>query len=315
MKRAFLLGLSVIAATTVAMHAEPSDGLVAYYAFDEAPEIQDIKDGSGRGRDGKTNATPSAEGVEITHTTVVSAEKGVRFPNQHAVLSQPVKVVLITRSGEEIEMQEETDFQVSQRGVKLLRDNIPVGSKIRLTYHYFNENLARVEGKKGSALEFDGINDWASAPLDETVDFAGGMTIATWINPAKRLSPIEILFSVGGSWGLSFYENALAFRFAGIFESPRKSGNIRFRNFQRPVDQWTHVAVASNGSDLRLYVNGIETDVYTDEFGGTVPRPITGEIRLGGINSYNFSGKIDEVRLYDRALTPQEIATLATSAP
>ena len=293
------------------LQANLEDGLVAYYPFDEPPDSLDIKDGSGRGHDGKTNGSPDENGVETTHTVSLVPGKGIRFPDRPAVVTQPVKAVVIFKGIEEPELQAGSDFEVTQDGIRLLRTDIPAGSQIRLTYHSYNENLLREPGMKGSALAFDGINDRASAPLGETVDFSNGLTIAAWIKPGKRRSPIEIVFNVAGGAGLSFYEDKLAFRYAGLFESSYKHGNVGFENFQRPVEQWTHVAVVTNGTDLRLYVNGVETDVKSGVLEGMVTNPTVGEIRMGGINTYNYKGLLDEVRLYNRPLSAEEIATLA----
>ena len=310
MTRIFVAGLSLLVSAAM-LQANLKDGLVAYYPLDEPPDSLDIKDASGRGHDGKTNASPDENGVETTQTVSVVAGKGIRFPDRPAVVTQPVKAVVIFKGGEETELQAGSDFEATQDGIKLLRGDIPVGSQIRLTYHSYNEGLLREAGMKGSALGFDGINDRASAPLDQTTDFSNGLTIAAWINPGKRRSPIEIVFNVAGGCGLSFYGDTLAFRYAGLFESTSEHGNLAFEHFQRPVDQWTHIAVVTNGTDVRLYVNGVETDVKSGLLYGMIPNPTVGEIRLGGINTYNYKGLLDEVRLYNRPLSAEEIATLA----
>ncbi len=293
------------------LQANLEDGLVAYYPFEEPPDSLDIKDGSGRGHNGKTNTSPDENGMETTQTSLVVAGKGIRFQDRPAVVTEPVKAVVIFKGGEETELQDGSDFQTTQDGITLLRSDIPAGSRIRLTYNSYNEGLLREPGIKGAALGFDGINDRALAPLDQTTDFSYGLTMAAWIKPGKRRAPIEIVFNLAGGAGLSFYEDKLAFRYAGLFESPVKNGNLMFEHFQRPVDQWTHIAVVTNGTDAWLYVNGVETDVKLGMLEGPVAEPTIGEIRLGGINTYNYTGLLDEVRLYNRPLSAEEIAQLA----
>ncbi len=73
-----------------------------------------------------------------------------------------------------------------------------------------------------------------------------------------------------------------------------------------PADRWSHLAVTFDGATLRLYVNGSQVS----------SRAITGTILgtddplwIGGNRPYGeyFQGVIDEVRVYDRALSPSEV--------
>jgi hypothetical protein len=82
---------------------------------------------------------------------------------------------------------------------------------------------------------------------------------------------------------------------------------------------WAHLAATYDGSTLRLYVNG--TQVGTDIVTGTMA-PSTGPLRIGGNSLWDewFAGLIDNVRIYNRTLSPTEIATdmktpVASGAP
>jgi Concanavalin A-like lectin/glucanases superfamily len=82
-----------------------------------------------------------------------------------------------------------------------------------------------------------------------------------------------------------------------------------------PLNAWTHLATTYDGSTLRLYVNGAE--VGTQATSGAI-QVSTGRLRIGGnaIWSEWFAGRIDEVRIYTRALTAAEIqADMATPVP
>ena len=73
-----------------------------------------------------------------------------------------------------------------------------------------------------------------------------------------------------------------------------------------PVNRWTHVAVTYDGSALRLYENGMQ--VSTRAVSGSIRRT-TDPLWIGGSHPYGeyFDGLIDEVRVYDRPLSPSEI--------
>src|SRR5438128_2510813 len=72
------------------------------------------------------------------------------------------------------------------------------------------------------------------------------------------------------------------------------------------VNTWTHLAATFDGATVRLYVNGaqVASQVQT-----TPLKPTTGTLQIGA-DSYtgeNFVGQIDEVRIYNRALSQAEI--------
>ena len=75
---------------------------------------------------------------------------------------------------------------------------------------------------------------------------------------------------------------------------------------QLPLNTWTHLATTYDGSALRLYVNG--TQVATLAATGSIVTS-TGALKIGGNALWGewYSGLIDELRVYNRALTPTEI--------
>ena len=75
-----------------------------------------------------------------------------------------------------------------------------------------------------------------------------------------------------------------------------------------PTNTWTHLSVTYNGSTLTLYRNGVA--VATSTVSGTLS-PTTGTLQIGAsqFGEY-FKGLIDEVRIYNRALSATEIQTI-----
>jgi hypothetical protein len=75
-----------------------------------------------------------------------------------------------------------------------------------------------------------------------------------------------------------------------------------------PVNAWTHLALTYNGTTLRLYVNGIQ--VRSQAVSGTIETN-SSPLRIGGNSPYGeyFIGRIDEIRIYNRALSQAEIQT------
>ena len=75
-----------------------------------------------------------------------------------------------------------------------------------------------------------------------------------------------------------------------------------------PINTWTHLALTYNGSTLTLYRNGVA--VANSNVSGTLS-PTTLNLQIGGsqFGEY-FKGLIDEVRIYNRALTATEIQAI-----
>jgi Concanavalin A-like lectin/glucanases superfamily len=74
------------------------------------------------------------------------------------------------------------------------------------------------------------------------------------------------------------------------------------------LNTWSHLAVTYDGSALRLYVNGAV--VATTAVAGSIPTS-NGALRMGGNSVWGewFGGLLDDVRIYNRALSAGEIAT------
>jgi hypothetical protein len=162
-------------------------------------------------------------------------------------------------------------------------------------------------GRFGRALQFDGANDWVTIPNDADFNLTSGLTIEAWVRP-------DIL---GSTWRtVVMKERASNFAYAlfannntsdpaaRIFTSSDLSTNP---NGQLPLNTWSHLAMTWASNTLRLYVNG--TQVASRTTSGSLTTG-TGPLRIGG-NSFRsewFDGRIDEVRVYRRALPASEIA-------
>jgi hypothetical protein len=167
----------------------------------------------------------------------------------------------------------------------------------------------RATGKSGGALSFDGVNDWVTIPDANVLDLTTGMTIEAWINPV----------AVGSGWRTVVFKEQPASLIYALYagDGTGRPATDVFTNADRgvsgsattPLNAWTHLASTYDGTTLRLYVNGVQA--ATRAVTGAI-KVSTGVLRIGGNGTWNdewFSGLIDEVRLYNRALTAAEIQT------
>ena len=157
-------------------------------------------------------------------------------------------------------------------------------------------------GRYGSAISFNGSSTrvTSSAP----VSLGSAFTLMTWVlNPAA--SGYETVAAIGTSRDLYLYNGTLWFHDG--------SGDRSMGAVVAP-GRWVHVAVTYDGSSLRAFVDGAAAGSPLALSLPSVSAPVQVGAWPSGSGNYDaFSGTIDEVRLYPRALTLDEIRTDMTT--
>jgi hypothetical protein len=162
-------------------------------------------------------------------------------------------------------------------------------------------------GRFGGALSFDGVNDWVTVPDANGLDLTTGMTIEAWIRPTAigslwrtvvlKEQPSSLIYSLYAGDGLGRPASDVFITSDHGFSGPSATA----------LNAWTHLAATYDGTTQRLFVNGVQ--VATLATTGSI-RASTGVLRIGGNGTWNdewFAGLIDEVRVYNRALTAAEV--------
>jgi hypothetical protein len=169
-------------------------------------------------------------------------------------------------------------------------------------------------GHNGGALSFDGIDDLVTVADANSLDLTTGMTLEAWVYPTALSGwRTVVIKEVSGDLGYLLYAND---------SNPRPAGYVRVGGSSRsaagssglPLNTWTHLATTYDGATLRLYVNG--TQVGSAGVSGAI-QTSTLPLRIGGNSIWGeyFSGKIDEVRVYNRALSATEVSADMNSGP
>jgi hypothetical protein len=164
-------------------------------------------------------------------------------------------------------------------------------------------------GKYGKALSFNG-NSWVTVADNALLHLTTGMTLEAWVDPAATSTDWTAAVIKERTGGLAYALYATdgpAKPPAGYID---KSGTDyeTAAGSLLPLNTWTHLAVTYDGSTIRLYVNG--TQVATKAVSGSIISS-TAPLRIGGDSVWGeyFTGLIDEVRIYNRALSATEILT------
>ena len=163
------------------------------------------------------------------------------------------------------------------------------------------------DARYGSALSFNGKSSMVTVPDSSSLDLTNTMTLEAWVKPGNTLGTAWktiVLKEQTGELVYGLYANSKQRVPAGIAYSGGE--RTSWGTSQLPIGVWTHVATTYDGSAVRLYVNG--NLVSTTSATGSMPVS-GGALRIGGNSIWNewFYGKIDEVRVYNRALASSEI--------
>ena len=178
-------------------------------------------------------------------------------------------------------------------------------------------------GKVGRALEIPDVMGGAvvvqrTASIDS---INSGLTIAAWVyrNAGIRDRHHAVLSrQLGGAsrefYNLAFHNDALIVWLYA--ESPAPTISVRATTGTAPLMTWIHVAVTWDGSTVRLYQDGAE--VGTGPFTARMPAGTTpvllGSNANNAIVNQPLLGRLDEVRLYNRALPREAILALIAGA-
>ncbi len=176
-------------------------------------------------------------------------------------------------------------------------------------------------GKRGSALEFDGDDDYVSIADDDIFTFNNGtddtpFSISAWVYMEDSYQ-FDIVSK--GDWNnnheYSFqtaYGNLI---FSLIEDSSNYLGRIYNGGMAGYENTWIHVVGTYDGSEtlngLDLYIDGVEVDNANYEGGSySGMQNLNADVEIGGYSGRNPNGSIDEVMIFNRSLSEEEIKAL-----
>jgi len=161
-------------------------------------------------------------------------------------------------------------------------------------------------GPFGSALKFDGeAEDCVSVPNSPELQLDDEFTLEAWAKPE----------GTNGSEPLIYKETEYFFSYGlylGIFNGGTE-GLLAYEPFEYsevggeelPISEWSTLALSYDEEDLRLYLDGelVDSTESSDAISSE------GDLSIGCSKNFGdeFTGVIDNIRIYDRALSPEEI--------
>ena len=172
-------------------------------------------------------------------------------------------------------------------------------------------------GRRGKALSFNGTSSYVDCGNNPSLYTTSIVSFSVWFYPTVGSQNCEL----GGPWDtgvaadnaytLYLGQNAANSKTAFTIEQSNNSLITINGSTNYKVGQWNHAVGIADGTVIKLYLNGI-TDATPVSYNGTLKTSGVANFFLGKIGSgnYFFNGKMDDVRLWSRALTANEVRTL-----
>lgn len=171
-----------------------------------------------------------------------------------------------------------------------------------------------VSGRFGSALKFDGTDDYVRIPLSQSFKISDELTMEAWINLPQNMS--------GDDWARGIVERRQRYRLLLLENSTPYGLRFDIRDTdgdwctiqkgcpgtERIINsnQWYHTMAVFNGSHMMIYVNG-ELNVTEERLNSKIDVSDSFPVEIGANDVFYFlNGTIDSVRIHNKALTPDE---------
>jgi len=171
-----------------------------------------------------------------------------------------------------------------------------------------------VNGVANSAYLFNGLDTYITIPSSESLNRPDtAITMSAWIY-------LNGLSLIGSSFGPVLMKSDLAannfsyrlsLSLSNIAAATNNWGNGTFADTVLALNTWYHFVASLSEDKAKFYLNGVlikvDTNYTTDLFSDNLPleigRDVPGDLEI-------FNGKIDEVRVYDRAISDEEVSEL-----
>jgi hypothetical protein len=176
-------------------------------------------------------------------------------------------------------------------------------------------------GSTNAAYNFTNSLNVINIPHSSSLNLSGAMSFSFWLNSTDVNAHQVIMNKATGGTSNSYIlqlspgndtKNKIWLNCGGLTQISQLSNPVITAN-----NQWYHVTVVYDLQKVSFYINGQLTNTYSPLTSSTPTN--TNPLTIGrdgdASNSSSFKGKLDDIAIYNRALTQQEITALYTSTP
>lgn len=172
------------------------------------------------------------------------------------------------------------------------------------------------EGKIGSAIKFNGKDDYVEVPHSKSLSITEKITVMAWENMRPGSSG-ELAIVSKGQWAANDLPYELTVTPGGVifWQFYDNGGRDGCSTPSPPVGEWHHIAGTYDGESFKAYVDGEMKKEWA--YKGKMPEN-TASVTIGKRSKAEegfFDGQIDEVAIFNRVLTPKEIQEAMQGMP
>ena len=170
-----------------------------------------------------------------------------------------------------------------------------------------------VSGQYGDGFSMNGTDGFIH--FDDVVINRGTFTLTTWFNVTTHVEGDPALMQTDGAEGggavfIIMYEDGME-----CFANNAGGEQAFWAEVSPPVEGWMHLAMVVDveSGDVKIYADGEVVGQDVGDFGGEEDKPLIGPFSIGAHSEdgdsfgRNWNGIVDEFRLYDVALTAEEV--------
>jgi len=155
------------------------------------------------------------------------------------------------------------------------------------------------EGKIGGALSFDGVDDYVH--LGNIFNSMSNLTFSSWVNVKSTTNDHNMILFKNYVHGLTINKSGFVHFNVGDGTS---WGNGGFEGTSIDLSRWYSISSSRESAFLKIFIDGVlSTESSSDAVGSN-----TSSLNIGG--TWSFHGLLDDIRIYDRALSAFEVKAL-----
>ena len=205
---------------------------------------------------------------------------------------------------------EDAQDRILQLGMISWAKSTPVSDEILLPYNPNNvtqDILGNAVRVKGSGFNLDGTG---YGDVKHTTDFdfgTGDFSVSAWVKFSyiAQVGSFNAIYTNGGQ-----VDGTNTFSIISV--NPNKvavlvNGTSAVSTTTFSQGEWVHIVATRNSGTINLYINGNKTPEDTDTNSNTVTSSQNPRIGFDGNNGRFYNDLIDDVQVYDRYLTPDEV--------
>jgi len=218
---------------------------------------------------------------------------------------------------------------LNESEIKSIYENNTFIRKSLIAYWRFNEGKGNIahdshiwaDGKFGYALSFDGVDDYVRVPDNDSLDITGELAVEAWVKFDGFRPWQDIIARAGNTWsscnpfGIEIKSNQNVSWY--ISTGCGQARNIIKYNTTLETNVWYHFVGVADSTQLRFYLNGkLKCNISRSVDPCITDKPLTISAQIYSGPTWSatvaeaINGTIDEIRIYNRALTDDEVKLL-----